>query len=262
MTPNAQTPSRDTVLLAAMHWKEVKDREFDCVVLPWGATEPHNLHLPFGTDIIESDVIAERAARHAADRGTRIAVLPTIPYGVNTGQLDLRMTISVNPSTQLAILRDIVASLAGQGIRRLVILNSHGGNDFRPAIRELKPHYPRMFLGVINWYQMLDQRKYFRERDDHAGEMETSILLAVAPSLVLPLQEAGEGKERPFRLKALRERWLWTPRAWSQATQDTGVGNPKHARAENGERFLTDLTAAIGEALIELAAADPEHLYE
>ncbi len=262
MTPNTPASDRNPVLLSAMHWKEVKDREFDLVVLPWGATEPHNLHLPFGTDIIESEVIAERSARYAADRGTRIAVLPTIPYGVNTGQMDLRLTISVNPSTQLSILRDIVESLSGQGIRRLVILNSHGGNDFRPAIRELKPRFPRMFLGLINWYQMLDQRRYFTARDDHAGEMETSILLAVAPSLVLPLNEAGEGTERPFRLKALRERWLWTPRAWSRATEDTGVGNPKNARAENGERFLADLTAAIGDAFVELAAADPEELYE
>ena len=254
-------PSRSAAL-SDLHWKEVRGSVYDVVILPWGATEAHNYHLPYGTDNIESDVIAARSAAYALGQRARVVVLPTVPYGVNTGQLDIRLTISINPSTQLSLVHDIVDSLYRQGFRKLVILNSHGGNDFRPIIREITGQFAGMFIGLINWYQLLDQRKYFDEPDDHAGEMETSILLHIAPERVLPLTDAGNGAERRFRLKSLRERWLWTPRAWTKATRDTGVGNPKKATAEKGERFLRDLVSMIGEALVELAAADPRNLYE
>src|SRR6478672_4150446 len=113
-------------VLSETNWKAIRDTTFDVAVLPWGATEPHNYHLPYGTDNYESTLIAERAAEIAWKKGTKVIVLPTVPFGVNTGQLDLRLTVNMNPSTQLAVLADIASSLSAQGVKKLLLLNSHG----------------------------------------------------------------------------------------------------------------------------------------
>jgi len=235
---------------------------YEVAVFPWGATEAHNYHLPYGTDIVESNTIAAESARIAWEAGAKVVVLPTVPFGVNTGQLDIPLTININPSTQAALLRDVTDSLSRQGIRKLVVLNSHGGNDFRQMIRELQPEYPDMFLCTINWWQIVDQTRYFEEADDHAGEMETSVMLKVAPQLVRPLAEAGPGKAKKFKLHGLRERWVWAPRVWTKVTEDTGVGNPSKATVEKGEGYLKAVTQKIGSFLIELAASDIQDLYE
>jgi creatinine amidohydrolase len=92
--------------------------------------------------------------------------------------------------------------------------------------------------------------------------METSIMMQVAPELVLPLAEAGEGRERKRKISAFREGWAWTPRQWSRATLDTGIGNPKAATAEKGRHYFEAVTGKIAEFLVELSAADPKDLYE
>src|SRR5882762_305178 len=93
-------------LLNELTWKTVRDARYEVAVLPWGA---------------------------------RVVVLPVVPFGVNTGQLDIPLCLNLNPSTQALVLRDLATALAGQGVPKLVILNGHGGNDFRQMIRELQP---------------------------------------------------------------------------------------------------------------------------
>jgi creatinine amidohydrolase len=249
-------------ILSETTWKTIKITTYDVAVQPWGATEAHNYHLPYGTDVIESDFIAAESARIAWEAGAKVIVLPTIPYGVNTGQLDIPLTVNVNPSTQSALLRDITDSLSRQGIRKLVILNSHGGNDFRQMIRELQVQFPDIFLCTINWWQIVDQGRYFEERDDHAGEMETSVMLKIAPDLVRPLAEAGPGSAKTFKLHGLRERWVWAPRLWTEVSADTGVGNPAKATVQKGEQYLEAVTQKIGGFLIELGACNINDLYE
>ena len=248
-------------LLSCTPWKVIRETHFEIAVLPWGATEAHNYHLPFGTDNFESDYIAAESAKLAWHAGARVAVLPTIPFGVNTGQLDIPLTINMNPSTQAAVLRDIVRSLLGHGVHKLVILNSHGGNDFKQMIRELQGEQPDMFICTINWWQILPQKEFFEAHDDHAGEMETSIMLALRPDLVLSLSEAGPGKAKSFVLSGLRDKWAWAPRQWTKTTADTGVGNPSAATAEKGKRFLEAVTKTIGGFFVDLAKVDLENLY-
>jgi creatinine amidohydrolase len=241
-------------------YRDIKDAHFDVALLPWGATEAHNLHLPYGTDIIECDKIAAAAAHIAGERGARVVVLPTVPFGVNTGQLDIPMTINMNPSTQLALLDDVASSLERHGIRALAILNGHGGNDFRPIIRELQPRHT-VFLCSLDWYRAVDRKRYFEEPGDHADEMETSLMLHLAPDCVLPLSEAGDGGSRQPKIRAFREGWAWAPRRWTQVTRDTGVGDPKKATAEKGKKYFEAVTGAVAEFLVELAALDPDDLY-
>jgi creatinine amidohydrolase len=75
-------------ILEETNWKNVKNSTYEVAVLPWGATEPHNYHLPYGTDSLETEAIASVAAEKAWRRGAKIMVLPVIPLGVqNIGQI-------------------------------------------------------------------------------------------------------------------------------------------------------------------------------
>ena len=248
-------------VLAETNWKAVKDTPFEVAILPWGATEPHNYHLPYGTDNYESRSIAEGAAEIAWKQGAKVVVLPTVPFGVNTGQLNLRLAINMNPSTQFAVLSDIASAISQQGVRKLLVLNSHGGNDFKQMIRELQPRV-NLFICTINWWTCVKGAEYFDEPGDHAGEMETSMMMVLEPDLLLPLSEAGPGKAKKFRVAGLREGWAWTPRQWSKVTSDTGTGNPAASTRAKGEKFIRAVTEKIGGFLVDLAKTDPDDMYE
>jgi len=249
-------------ILAESNWKYIKDISFEVAVLPWGACEAHNFHLPYATDVIESEFISAEAARLAWEEGTKVIVLPVIPFGVNTGQFDVLLDINMNPSTQLAVLKDVIEVLNRQGIHKLIILNSHGGNDFKPMIRELGLKYPAMFLTTCNWFQAVDQKLFFENKDDHAGEMETSLMLYLRPDLVLPLHEAGDGAAKKFKFTAIREGWAWAERKWTQVTNDTGVGDPRKASYEKGELYFKAVTEKVAQFIREVAKTNPEDFYE
>jgi creatinine amidohydrolase len=247
-------------ILAETNWKAVRDTRYDVAILPWGATEAHNYHLPYGTDVIESDAVAAESARRAWEQGARAIVLPCVPFGVNTGQLDIPLCMNLNPSTQAAVLADVANVVAAANIAKLVILNGHGGNDFRQMIRELQPT-ARPFICTINWYSCLDPRPFFDEPGDHAGELETSLVQHLMPELVLPLSDAGAGRARRFRVAGLRDGWAWAPRQWTKVTDDTGTGNPAAATPEKGARYFDAVTERLAGFYTELAAADVNDLY-
>ncbi len=249
-------------ILAETNWNALKDANFDLAVLPWGATEAHNYHLPYSTDNFEADALAAGSAKVAWEKGGKVIVLPTVPFGVNTGQSDIYLDINLNPSTQYAILCDVVEVLNRQGIYKLLIFNSHGGNNFKPLVRELGLKFPKMFISFSNWPQAVDKSDYFQESGDHADEMETSLMLYLKPELVLPKEKWGSGASKKYKIKAFSEGWVWAERKWSQISEDTGVGNPMYSTSEKGERFYNDVTEKMGNFLFELCKADIDDLYQ
>lgn len=250
-------------ILNENNWKTVKSTAYEIAILPWGATEAHNYHLPYGTDNIQNEYIISEAAARAWEHGAKVIVLPNIPFGVNSQQLDIPLTIHMSPSSQAFVLRDIVESLAGQGIKKLVVFNGHGGNDFRQMVREIKEDHADFFICVLNWYVVdKDWSKYFSDTGDHAGEMETSIMMKIAPDWILPLSEAGNGKSRKLKFKGRSEGWLWAPREWTKVTKDTGIGNPVKASVEKGENYLETIIPKIADFLIELQSTPPDKIYK
>ncbi|CAN5327975.1 creatininase family protein [soil metagenome] len=247
-------------ILSDINWKTVKETSYDLAILPWGATEAHNYHLPYGTDIIEAESIAAASAKIAWELGAKIVVLPVIPFGVNTGQYDVKLDMNMYPSTQLAVLRDVVEVLDRHGIHKLIILNSHGGNDFKTMIRELGLKFPSMFLCQCNWFQAVDQKDFFEHKDDHAGEMETSVMMQLTPHLVRPLSEAGDGAAKKFRFSAIREGWAWAERKWMQVTKDTGVGDPRNASSAKGEKYLKAVTEKVSKFFLEVSRSSIDDL--
>lgn len=249
-------------ILEETNWKTVKETDYEIAVLPWGATEAHNYHLPYGTDNIQNEFIAAEAAKLAWDRGAKVAVLPNVPFGANSQQLDIKLTINLHPSTQFVVLRDIVESLHGQGIKKLVILNGHGGNEFKQMIRELSAGHPDMFISQIHWFRVDPHwEKYFEDTGDHAGEMETSIMMKIVPDWVLPLEEAGDGKSKKLKFRGRQEGWLWAPRQWTKVTRDTGIGNPAKSSIDKGEAYLNKVIAKISDFFVELSQTDIDDIY-
>jgi creatinine amidohydrolase len=246
-------------ILSETTFRTVSSTHYQVAVLPWGATEAHNYHLPYGTDNVQCDRLAAEAARIAWERGAKVIVLPTVPFGVNTGQVDIPLTINMNPSTQSALLRDVVDALEAQEIRKLVLLNGHGGNDFRQMIRELVPR-TSVFVCAIEWWKIVDPRDFFEKSGDHAGELETSVMMHVAPELVR-LSDAGPGSAKSPKLAGMREGWAWAPRPWTRVTSDTGIGDPSRSTADKGAKYTAAVVGRIAEFLVELASADPKDLY-
>ena len=249
-------------IIAENNWKNISSESFDLAVLPWGATEAHNYHLPYATDNIQLEAIATESARNAWTNGVKVAVLPCVPFGVNTGQLDIPFCININPSTQTSILNDIIHSLEIQGIKKIVILNGHGGNNFRQQLRELQARYNSVFLSTVDWFKVVDPHSIFEEPGDHADEVETSLMMHIAPDLVGDLELAGDGSTSLSKISAIREGWAWAQRDWLKATNDTGSGNPSKSSAEKGKRLLDELSQKLASFYVELAQADITDLYQ
>ena len=190
--------------LAVTCYGKVKPLNYDLVILPWGATEPHNLHLPYLTDCILSHAIAIDAAQQSLEKySVRCMVMPYVTAGAqNPGQRELNFCIHYRYETQKAILTDIVASLYAQGHRRLLIINGHGGNTFKSMIRDLSLDYPDFLIATSEWFSFIPGKEYFEEPGDHADELETSVMMHYHPELV-DLKEAGEGKSKKFASQML-----------------------------------------------------------
>ena len=87
-------------------------------------------------------------------------------------------------------------------------------------------------------------------------------MLHIAPDLVRPLSEAGDGRERKPKIAAMREGWAWAPRRWTQVSADTGIGDPRAATVTKGERYVNETVERLGRFLVDLARLDPADLYE
>jgi creatinine amidohydrolase len=226
-------------------------------VLPWGATEAHNYHLPHGTDVVEAVAVAERAAERANQNGARCVVLPCVPFGNDNQQLHQVATITMRTATQMAVLFDVADSLVRQGINRLVILNFHGGNEFKPLIRDIMLALP-IFIVQVHGYAVAPRAKELltHANGDHADELETSLMLHLVPAWVAPLNTAGDGAVTPSQLPAISGTpGVWAPRNWPALTRDTGVGDPSAATAEKGRSILGMIVEAVAPVLEQLSAA-------
>lgn len=242
--------------LAELNYGRVRSLpSFEVAVLPFGATEPHNLHLPYGTDTIEVDIVGREACRRATGRGARVVLLPALPYGTETNQMRFPLAMNLNPSTVARVVADLVASLETHGIRKCVLLNGHGGNDLKWILRELHTT-SKVHLFLCNWYKMVaDQyQTIFEDAGDHAGEMETSMILAHRPDLVA-METADAGTMAPTRFEAVNRGWVEITRAWHLLTTNSGAGDPRPATAEKGHAITEVAVARLADFLVDLSAS-------
>jgi creatinine amidohydrolase len=240
--------------LEDINYAQVKSNPpFHAAVLPLGATEPHNLHLPYGTDTFQVEVIAQKACAWATRSGARVLLLPALPYGTETNQMKFPLAMNLNPTTVARVIGDLVNSLELHGIFRCLLLNGHGGNDLKWVLRELHLS-TRVQLFLCNWYKVSSDvySTIFERKDDHAGEMETSMGLAHFPEKVA-LETADPGAIRPSRFEAVNRGWVELTRPWHLLTTNSGAGDPSAATASKGQELTAVVVERIGRFLHELA---------
>ncbi len=225
----------------------------EVALLPIGAIEPHNFHLPEGMDFFHADYVAKESCRMAWEKCESVLCLPAVPFGVDCNLMDFPMAIHVSQSTLDAFVTDIVKSIRHYGIRKIVLINGHGGNNFDPLVRQLQCDLD-VHVFLCDWWKVGHDKYHeiFEKPDDHAGEFETSIALALFPELV-EYKKAKKALPKSFRFEALKKNWVRTSRRFSKLNDFCAVGDPADASAEKGKQYLSLVCQRIADFLVELA---------
>jgi creatinine amidohydrolase len=250
-------------ILAEQTHAFIRSQQWEVAVLPFGATEPHNLHMPYATDNYQVEEIGKRVCGKAYEAGAKVLLLPTMPFGVNTNHLEVPggLALSVTPTTLLAVITDLAESLELQGVSKLVLLNGHGGNELKPLMRELH-HRTTLFLCLCDWFRVATDQyaKIFAKPGEHADEIETSLGLAFFPELMKP-ELADDGAARPSRFEAINRGWISITRPWHLVSKNTGLGDPAAATAEKGRLLMDVLVERLAAFLVQLSAAPRDEVF-
>jgi creatinine amidohydrolase len=233
--------------------KTIRKQKYQLAILPIGSTEAHGLHVPYGSDTFHSTAIAERVCSAAWERKARVILLPTIPYGVQGNTMGFPLTINVQQSTLDSMITEIVRSLEYHGINKLILINGHGGNDFKPLLRTIFGR-TNVFVSLVDWWKVGSDKlkEIFEKPGDHADEMETSVDMALFGDLV-HLEDAGDGSTRSSRFEAINRGWVSIARPWHLVTKDSTHGDPRKATKEKGERYVRVVVDRLADYVVELA---------
>jgi creatinine amidohydrolase len=190
-------PKRNSLLdgtRTSPQWRKARPK---LCVLPVGAFEQHSSHLPLATDDIQVDYFGQFVARELG-----AALLPTLNYGTSLEHTGFRGTISLRPETLMQVIRDIAGEVERQGFRTMILLNGHGGNfSLLPVVRDINRQDRRLKILLVSWYTSVLESGAQGKSDIHAGEVETSVMLALRPDLVRPerprLKPSVKGFQQP-----------------------------------------------------------------
>jgi creatinine amidohydrolase len=246
---------------AYLNWKQVealpKDRTL--LVLPTAAIEQHGHHLPLATDTLINNLLLGRALGKLA-KDAPVYALPPICYGKSNEHIGFPGTMSVSAATFMAVVRDLGASVAASGIKKLVLYNTHGGNTSLVDVmaRDLRAEFGlRVFtLSGSGGARAEGLGEQERKYGFHAGEWETSLLLAGVPELV------DTGAYTVNYIADIEKPELLLPEngpatfAWlTRDIAESGVmGDPRPATAENGERWIEAAAVKVAAALEAMLA--------
>ena len=230
-----------------LNWPQAKNRfnEVDIALLPVGAIEQHGPHLPLDTDAFDAQYLAVHTAQACSD--PKPCVLPLIPFGDSYHHEDFKGTVSISNDSLSSLVYDIGMSVAANGVRKLVIINGHGGNG--PALNYAAQKInrdARIFVCVDTGETSdVDIDDIIKTRNDvHAGEIETSTALAIRPHLVdMTVAKKSIPRFSSHYLDFTSKRGV----SWYASTRKisaTGVlGDPTQASIEKGRRIWETMIA-------------------
>jgi len=222
--------------LYRMTWVDAKEAlaRARVALLPVGSTEQHGPHLPLGTDWLT----AQEIARRASELGGWL-LLPSVPVGVSEHHRQFWGTLWVPPEVLRGYVMGIARALASHGLKRLLFVNGHGGNTpaLEEAARTLRGEGIHAYVYV--WWRAIPETiaEVVETGGSHAGEMETSVVLAIAPELVRPERygEAAQGAAPEWGKVVHGVNVGFDTVDFSQSG---AVGDPSPATPEKGERLL------------------------
>ncbi|WP_075291233.1 creatininase family protein [Pararhizobium arenae] len=254
----------------AVHWKDntsalnPKERARWIAVLPLGAHEQHGPHLPPETDTIIAEGLVERTiARLPAH--LPVTFLPVEPIGYSVEHLDFAGTKSFSYNEAITQWLDRAAELSSLGIRKMVMFNAHGGNSPLMTIVATEARVRWNMLAVATSWTRFGQPDGFIDPRDkaidiHGGDIETSVMLALAPSQV-DMDKAAPFPSRQSRFAAeFRHLRAYGPHAFGWKMQDLNedgvAGNASAATAERGEQLIEHAVGGFIELLEDVDRFD------
>jgi len=256
----------DSRNFAYLTWKQVDalPRDLTLLVLPTAAIEQHGHHLPLATDTLINNLLLGEALALIPSH-LPIYALPPVCYGKSNEHLGFPGTLSVSAQTFLAIVRDLGASVAAGGFRKLVLYNTHGGNMSLVDVlaRDLRAEFGlrtfSLFGSVSAPFEGISPQE--RTYGFHAGEIETAYLLHATPELVHTGEYTANYIARVEEPALLKPEGSSANFAWlTKDISPSGVlGDPTAATAANGKRWSDEAAARIAEALIAMYNFEPRH---
>jgi len=251
---------------AYLTWKQVDalPRETTLLVLPTAAIEQHGHHLPLATDTLINNLLLGKAL-DLAPAELPIYALPPVCYGKSNEHIGFPGTLSVSAQTFLAVVRDIGASIAAAGFRKLALFNTHGGNTSLVDVlaRDLRAEFGLRTFSLFGSAGAEFEGLAAQERayGFHAGEVETAYLLHAAPELVHTDEYTANYIARVDEAELLKPEGSSANFAWLTADiAPSGVlGDPRPASAANGERWAQAAAERIAQALVAMYNFVPRH---
>lgn len=219
----------------------------DTVVVPFGSTEQHGLHLPLGTDAILGGALCGRVVRALGNA----LLAPGIPIGCSEHHMDFTGSLTLSQETFLQVVADLCRSLAHHGFNHIVLIPTHGGN-FAPlakAVETLRSELPGVnliaytdLMGFMNEiFRVGKAREVTPEKAGaHSGEFETSLMLTVRPDLV-----AMEAAQPGYVGDQLSIAPVVFEKGFRAASENGVLGDPSDASAANGEAYMDALTELL-----------------
>jgi creatinine amidohydrolase len=261
-------PKRDWM---EMTWQEIAGATARWIaVLPLAAVEQHGPHLPLGVDSFIADAYLKRA-RDILPADLPVTFLPIQRIGISTEHLAYAGTLSLSAATAIAAWTELGESLARAGLRKLVLVTSHGGNvaAMELVARDLRARF-NMLAITVGWHRFGYPEKVFsgeeKKHGIHAGDIETSLMLAAMPGTV-HMDKAA--RATPETIKMAQEfKWLgaYRPAGFAWMTQDLNpsgaVGDATLAKGDKGEAALAQGAQAFVELLREIDRFDLSRLRE
>jgi creatinine amidohydrolase len=246
------------VLLHEMSWTEAKEcfTKNDTVIVPVGSNEQHGPHNPLGTDHLIAKAIAEEVANR-----TGTLCLPVIPFGVSSHHKQLWGTIYISPRAFGKYVKEVCLSLKYYGVRKIVIVNGHGGN--LPALSDLARglRSEGVFVSVFQWWPAaarLLPDLFDAEERKHASAEETSVNLALHGRLV-DMSKAADDEQRKHPVQA---EGITLPLDTADFSR-TGVwGKSTTASAEKGKKDFEAVVAELTKHVNLIKRMRPDELME
>jgi len=249
-------------ILSEMTTEEVERFGPQVVVLGVGSTEPHGPSMPFGTDYFFCDAVCREAVLRANGRGARALAYPTLPIGNNVNFKGYRFACRIRVRTLMNALLDIIEQIEEDGIRKIVLVNGHGGNTdaIHAVLREhFERHSPqaaenKAFVCMAGPGLSKGPRPEIQSPSPHGGEGEASRMLHLRPDLV----RTERFMEQPLRkalLPSLNEGKVSFVKPWHLFIPLSGGGDTRGATAEKGKTDFESRVEGIASFLVELSQA-------
>jgi creatinine amidohydrolase len=244
-------------ILEEMTIEDVHAFRAQVAVIGIGSAEPHGPHLPYGTDTYILESVLEPAVRQANDRGGKVLLLPLLRISLNNNMRALPFALRFNVTTFLQMLEDLVADLEKEGIKKIVLANSHGGNpDVLRAFQRDAMKRDGPFVVMVNTYHAAADvaGRVIEHPSDHAGEEETSLMLACHPELVRT-EKFADNPVSDLQVACLTRFPTHFVRPWHRYLPTSAGGDCRASTAEKGQAIQSATIAALATFLKDLSDA-------